>query len=132
MYQLDLPADMQTPAGGALSPTARLLIHAAAATGASPNNARSPLQWLRALCQFRALRGQRGQLRLNIADLHGRQVLATEDSGPLTVVSLPAGTYHVDAHLGNVRRRYTMTLEHGASFDLYLDLAPVRSVSMTD
>ena len=110
--------------------TACLLIHAAAATG--PNNGRSPLQWLCALFQYRALRSQRGQLRLNIADLHGRQVLATEVGGLLTVVSLPAGTYHVDAHLGNVRRRYTMTLEQGASFDLYLDLVPVRPLSMTD
>jgi len=130
MSQLELTAPMKTQSGDAALPAARLLIHAAAAAG--PNELRSPLQWLRALCGFRVLRDQPGQLRLNIADLHGRQVLATENGGPLTVIALPAGTYHVDAHFGNVRRRYTMTLEHGESFDLHLDLAPVRPVSMTD
>jgi hypothetical protein len=36
-------------------------------------------------------------------------------------VPLPAGTYHVNVRLGDAKRRYTVTLEHGATVNLYLD-----------
>ncbi len=39
---------------------------------------------------------------------------------------LPAGTYHVTLSQQGLRRRYTVALEHGASFDLHLPLATKR------
>lgn len=106
---------------------ARLQIHARGTWGSSGGHTRSLLQWLRALIPARPQRNERAQLSLRIADAQGQQVIALEDGAPLTVVFLRAGTYHVDARRDNVRRRYTMTLEQGVSFDLYLDLAPERS-----
>jgi hypothetical protein len=115
--------DTDTCLGAATQSTARILIHAGSDVGAS--GSKSPLQWLRALCSAGASPGERASLRLQIEDLRGRQVLALEDGGPLVVVALPAGTYHVNAQLGNLRRWYTMTLKEGASLDVYLNLAPV-------
>ncbi len=45
---------------------------------------------------------------------------SVDDAGPFVDIPLPAGTYHVTAELGKVRRSYTMTLEPGASFNLRL------------
>ncbi|MEO8119228.1 MAG: hypothetical protein ABI606_07895 [Rhodoferax sp.] len=59
---------------------------------------------------------------MQIDDLRGHRVLDIEAAGPLVDVPLPAGTYHVTAHRGKVRRGYTMTLKQGAFFDLYLRL----------
>jgi hypothetical protein len=50
-------------------------------------------------------------------------VLALDDAGPLVEVALCPGTYHVSAQRGRLRRGYTVTLQQGASFDLYLRLA---------
>jgi hypothetical protein len=105
---------------------ARLQIHSGSAWGSSGRRAGSLLKWLRALYSALPRRDDRARFSLRIADAQGQQVVALEDGAPLTVVFLHAGTYHVDARQDNVRRRYTMTLEQGASFDLYLDLAPDR------
>jgi hypothetical protein len=117
--------DTYTCRGAATQSTARILIHAGSDVGAGGRHVKSPLQWLRALCSAVLSLCERASLRLQIEDLQGHQVLALEDGGPLVVVALPAGTYHVNAQLGNLRRCYTMTLKEGASFDVYLNLAPV-------
>ena len=109
------------------APAARLRIHA----NARPGALRTPRRWLQALCPVPLHRGDRSPVRLSIADLGGHEVFATEHGGPLIVVSLPAGTYRVAVSVGAVRRRYTMTLEPGASFDLHVDLTPVRALSPT-
>ncbi len=46
------------------------------------------------------------------------------DVGLQVDVLLPAGTYQVTAVWGSSRRSYTLTLQPGATFDLYLPLAP--------
>jgi len=63
-------------------------------------------------------------LHLQIDDLRGKQMLASNDVGALVDVSLPAGTYQVTAQFGNTRRGYTLTLTQGTTFDLYLRHAP--------
>jgi hypothetical protein len=63
---------------------------------------------------------------LKIEDLQGHEAFSlVDDGGPLVAVALPASTHHVNVHLGDLRRRYKMTLMGGASFDLYLNLVPV-------
>jgi len=112
--------------GAATQSTARLVIHAGRGISASGKHVKSLLQWLRALYKAGPSLGKRVPLRLQIEDLHGHQAFSlVDDGGPLVVVDLPAGTYHVNAQLGNLRRCYTMTLKDGASFDLYLNLTPV-------
>ena len=82
----------------------------------------SPLQRLRALYPTARPAG-RAPLRLVIDTLAGDNVMSIDDAGPLVDLSLPAGTYHVTAHLGDTHRGYTMRLEPDASFDLHLRLA---------
>jgi len=105
------------------SATARLLIHAAGDVRAEQRTFDSLMQRLR-LRDTGGPRSGRLPLGLKIHDLHGLRVLALDDAGPLVDVALPPGTYHVTAQQGAVRRAYTITLEQGASFDLYLRLAP--------
>lgn len=102
---------------------ARLLIHADETFCARKNRRNSKLWWLRRMYSNAQCRENQVPLCLQIADLQGKQVLAIDDAEPLTDVSLPAGAYQVTAHLGKVRRDYTLTLASGASFDLYLRLA---------
>jgi hypothetical protein len=102
---------------------ARLLIHADDHVGAGRHDA-SRLQRLLALRAHGQRPHDRPPLNLRIDDLQGRRLHTVEDAGPLVDVPLPAGTYQVSVHLGHVRRSYTMTLEPGTSFDLYLRLAP--------
>lgn len=103
---------------------ARLLIHADDAFVPRGGQFERPLQRLRALYADGPWQDERSPLRLHIDDLQGLRVLSIDDAGPLIEVPLPAGTYHVTVQLGNVHRAYTMTLEQGAAFDLYLRLAP--------
>jgi hypothetical protein len=93
------PEDAEAPA------SAQLLIHAA----------NDPLH---------APSGRDGVLttELRIDDLQGRPCFAADSTRSLIAVHLPAGTYHVSVRLGTVRRRYTLTLERGTTFDLYLRL----------
>ena len=112
----------------ALAPTAtplaaRLLIHADETYRARESQRNSKLWWLRRLYSKAQGRENQAPLCLQIADLQGKQVMVIDDAEPLTDVSLPAGAYQVTAHLGKVRRDYTLTLASGASFDLYLRLA---------
>lgn len=100
---------------------ARLLIHAQ--DDHPPGRlADSPLQRLRALYPTARPAG-RAPLRLSVETLAGDNVLSLDDAGPLVDVSLPAGTYHVTAHLGDAHRGYTMRLDPGTEFDLHLRLA---------
>ena len=64
------------------------------------------------------------RLKLQVDDLQGHQLRAVDDGGPLTDWPLPAGTYRITATCGDLKRSYTLTLEPGASFDLYLRLTP--------
>jgi len=113
------------PPAAALSP-ARLLIHSVDLDGVRERHFDSPLQRLRALRVHGPWHDKRALLCLQIDDLHGQRVHSVEGAGPLMVLPLPAGTYHISVHFGDVRRRYTLTLEPGASFDLYPRLAPDR------
>ena len=115
--------DAYTCPGAAMPSTGRILIHAGSDAGGSGRHIRSLLRWLRVLYSAGPSLGERASLRLQIEDLQGHPVLALEDGGPLVIVALPAGTYHVNAQLGKLRRYYTMTLKEGASFDVYLNLA---------
>jgi len=105
---------------------ARLLIHAHD-DHPPGRHADSPLQRLLALYPSGSRATQREPLRLLIDTLDGENVLAVDDAGPLVDVSLPPGTYHVTAHLGDSHRGYTMRLDQGASFDLHLRLAKPAS-----
>ena len=103
-------------------PPARLLIHAHDQP-ARGRLADSPLQRLIALYPSASRSAHREPLRLLIDKLDGENVLEVNDAGPLVDVSLPPGTYHVTAHLGDSHRGYTMRLDQGTSFDLHLRLA---------
>jgi hypothetical protein len=105
---------------------ARLLIHSAGFAGASSGFLESMLQRLRALFFDVPRPVERAPLSLQIDDLQGRRVLDIDHPGPMIELSLPGGTYQVTAQLGKVRRGYTLTLDHGATFDLHLCLVADR------
>ena len=106
---------------------AHLLIHAEDGVDSSGRRIEAALRRLRSLYVTKSVHEDRVQLRVQINDLQGQRVFDIEAvAGPLIDVPLPAGTYHVTAHLGKVRRGYTMTLKQGSSFDLYLRLAVHR------
>jgi hypothetical protein len=116
----------------AAHPQARLRIHTAGGLPAGGAVA----GWLQALLHWRVLAGRASgespwpraggcPVSLLVEDLQGHRFLAVDRSAPLTEVPLPAGTYHVTAQRGEARRRYTVTLEHGSTFDLVLRLATV-------
>lgn len=115
---------LKSQSDGATPMTARLLIHA---EGERRNRFGSRLQWLRALSLVRARQAKRAPLRLKIEDLQGRAMLAIEDAGTTIELALPAGTYQVNAQIGEERRSYTMTLAAGRSFDLHLRFGPRAS-----
>jgi hypothetical protein len=108
-----------------LRSASRLLIHAARDDGPAGWTIESLIRRLRAhlLEGPRKLRALPG---LEICDLGGHQVLAIDDAGALVDVTLLPGTYHVSAEVDGVRRSYTVALEPGVSFDLYLGPAPDR------
>ena len=106
---------------GTSHPSARLLIHAQDDHPAG-RLADSPMQRLRALYPSARPAGS-APLHLRIDTVAGDNVLSLDDAGPLVDVSLPAGTYHVTAHLGDAHRGYTMRLTPGEAFDLHLRLA---------
>lgn len=103
-------------------PAARLLIHVKGAPSAWCKPFQSIWHRLRSLC-FKDSRGKAPAVpSVQIHDLQGQRVFATDAAGALIDLPLPAGTYHVSASIGKLRRSYTMTLEQGASFDLFLRL----------
>ena len=65
-------------------------------------------------------------MRLAIDDLQGRRLYACDDLRSMIDVALPAGTYHVTVRHGGDRRRYTVALEQGATFNLQLPHAAKR------
>jgi hypothetical protein len=116
--------DTDTSPQTGVPPPARLVIHAEHLASASGRPFDPPLRHTRTSDPGGARNGQRAPLSLRIDNLKGLRVHAVDDAGPLIDVPLPPGTYHVTMQFGTVRRSYTMTLEPGASFDLYLRLAP--------
>jgi len=118
--------DTRTLTRNAAAPAAHLLIHADAQPGVREPRGESPLQRLRSLYAGGARHDERAPLALRIDDLRGQSMLAVEDAWPAIDVILPPGTYHITARLGELRRGYTVTLESGRSFDLYLRLAPAH------
>jgi hypothetical protein len=52
-------------------------------------------------------------LQLKITGDERKQVFALNDAGPLTDVALPAGTYHVTADFGGVKRSGVVVLKPG-------------------
>jgi hypothetical protein len=118
--------DRHAPLRAAAVSAARLVVHAEDEGRAQGKRFELPLRRLRALYADGPWHDEQAPLCLQIDDLQGRRVLAIDDAGPLSDVPLPAGTYQVTVSLGKVRRSYTMVLEQGASFDLYLRLAPER------
>ena len=112
-----------------LKPLGRLRIH----TNTCSGRVGFPWLWLKVLWHACSPRAESAPVRLSVAEFAGVEVAAAERCDPLTVVSLslPAGTYHVTVRSNAVRRRYTLTLEPGALFDLHVDLAPVRTLSVS-
>ena len=102
--------------------TARLLIHAAKVPDESA--LKSALHRMRARYSGGRRQQPRVALKLQVDDLRGLRVDEIDDAGPLTELPLPPGTYLVTATAGSIRRGYTLTLEPGLSFDLYLHLVP--------
>jgi hypothetical protein len=121
------PVDTITASRGAARPAAHLLIHAGLDAGAGDRRHESVLQRLRAIQAHALWHNKLTPISLHIDDMHGRRVHSIEDAGTLVDVRLPAGTYHVTVHVGNVRRRYTLTLESGSSVDLYPRVEADRS-----
>ncbi len=106
--------------------TAHLLIHTEFDLGMSRIPFASTLRRLRSSYSDGVRYEDHASISLQIDDIWGHRVFATDAAGRLMRVLLPAGTYQVTAHRGGVRRRYTMTLEEGVSFDLHLRLGPDR------
>ena len=117
--------DTHTLAGTDGTEASRLLIHAAGDNGSDGWSVESFIHRMRAHV-LDGPRSERAPLALEIHDLEWHRVLALDDAPPLVDVALPPGTYHVTTNLAGKRRRYTIRLEPGASFDLYLRLAGRR------
>lgn len=103
---------------------ARLLIHAEDHLSTMAVRSASAFDRLHAWWSRRQPLAKPSRLKLQIDDLQGQPLRAVDDAGPLTCWPLPAGTYRVTAICGDLRRSYTLTLEPGTSFDLYLRLTP--------
>lgn len=109
------------PGATAASP-ARLLIHASTKSTCAAGGALGrAVLWLN-LRVSHLLKGRVPALAsvVQIDDLLGRRFFDSEKAWPLIEVTLPAGTYHVTVRLGSLHRRYTVTLEQGATFHLHL------------
>lgn len=111
--------DTDTLASSEASAAARLLIHAEREVGALAWRAEALIQRMRAHVMGEPRLGHAG-LALEIHDLLGHKVLALNSAAALVDVALPPGTYHVTALLGGASRRYTVALERGQLFNLYL------------
>lgn len=116
--------DSRTVSCPATPAAARLLIHAEGHLSAMAVRSESAFDRLHAWWSRRQPLATQSRLKLQVDDLQGQPLRAVDDAGPLTCLPLPAGTYRVTALCGDLRRSYTLTLEPGASFDLYLRLTP--------
>jgi hypothetical protein len=120
---------VQTLPGIDVADASRLLIHAAGddvGDGGDGWSVESIVKRMRAHV-LDGSRGDRAPLALEIHDLQGHRMLALGDAGALVDVVLPPGTYHVSTQIGSTRRRYTVSLEPGASYDLYVRTAGARN-----
>lgn len=109
------------PGATAASP-ARLLIHSSTEPTCAASGALGrAMLWL-TLRVSHLLKGRAPALAsvVQIDDLLGRRFFDSEQARPLIEVTLRAGTYHVTVRLGILHRRYTVTLEQGATFHLHL------------
>jgi hypothetical protein len=106
--------------------TAHLTIHSAGRAGSGPGFMAMLRQRLRAPLHAWRRRQAPARIGVQIDDLQGRPFFRSAEPWPLIDVPLPAGTYHVTVDLGELRRRYTVTLEPGAALDLYPQLQPHR------
>jgi hypothetical protein len=100
---------------------ARLLIHAEHAEAPSRGHFVALLRPWRAWVASLLGQAPSAHADVHVDDLGGQQFYAAEDAQSLLEVPLPAGTYHVNIRLGDAKRRYTVTLEHGSTVNLYLD-----------
>lgn len=106
---------------------AHLLIHAHEGVLAGSDRFAWMLSRLRALAPAPWRRAAATPTGVRVEDLQGREYFAAEDAHSLIDLPLPAGTYHVTLRLGELQRRYTVALEHGARVDLHLPVATNRS-----
>jgi hypothetical protein len=104
--------------------TVRLRIHTDTHEADHEPGYKAALHRLRARVWHDRSREDRLPLTIRIDDLQGRRYAEIEELAPLINVDLPAGTYHVTAERGAALRRYTIKLESGGGFDLYLRLTP--------
>ncbi|MDE2452108.1 MAG: hypothetical protein KGL43_00820 [Burkholderiales bacterium] len=109
-----------TTSADAADRPARLHIHAQARPVPPP----IPLarRWRDALRAIGGWTRHANPLSLHIEDLGGHRVFALDEAGASTEVALSAGTYFISARRGETRRGYTVRLEAGTAFDLYLQL----------
>jgi hypothetical protein len=66
----------------------------------------------------------RGAVSVQIHDLQGHCFYAAQDAAPTIDIALRPGTYEVSVHRGASRRRYSITLESGATVDVAVRLDP--------
>lgn len=122
-----LSVPIEPPAVAAALLPARLLIHAADGGNAIRGVLACVLLRVRTLVSGSVQRRPPVPVGVQIDDLQGRQFFASDDARSLLNVPLPAGTYHVTARRGDSQRRYAVTLEQGATFDLHLRQASDRT-----
>ena len=84
----------------------------------------SALTRVRSFFSNRAWHGAHAKLALRVDNLLGHRLAEFQDAGPVTQITLPAGTCVVTAIRGDMQRGYTLTLEPGRSFDLHLNHWP--------
>lgn len=106
--------------------TVQLRIHTDPHAADNEPGYKAALHRLRARLWQNRVRDHRLPLKVRIDDLQGCRYADIEALAPLINVDLPAGTYHVTAERGAALRRYTIKLESGAGFDLYLQLTPAH------
>ena len=99
---------------------AHLLIHADTEPVLKKTRLVATLRRLRSLYSHELDNPDSAPLSLQINDLQGQRVFVVESAAPLLDIPLPAGTYHVTAQCGHVCRSYTMAIEPGTTFNLYL------------
>lgn len=104
------------------APTAFLRVHS---SENNPEEGGRLRQWIERLGGRLSRHGHppaRPQMALCITDLTGRRFFHCDHSDTITPITLPAGTYHVAAGCGQVKRSYTVTLLPGSTLDLHLRL----------
>jgi hypothetical protein len=77
------------------------------------------------LARYTALWPGRAETAVHVwvEDLQGQQILELQPvHSPMDVVLAP-GTYHVNAHIGEQQRNFTVTLQQDVRFELFLHRA---------